>query len=115
LVRADPNAGVLSPSFRTDVETSAGVDDGPLEGAHERYDLSKTLQPADGIDDDLAWAVIRDIAAALDVCNVDAAARELLAIQQNVLALGLPSERYYRRMFDDDPGIGTTPVADIGM
>jgi hypothetical protein len=59
--------------------------------------------------------VIRDVAAALDVCDVDAAAREFLAIQQNVLALGLPSERYHRRMFDDDPRIGTTPVADIGV
>jgi hypothetical protein len=115
LIRADPNAGVLAPSFGADVETSAGVDDGALEGAHERYDFSKTLQPADGIDYDLAGAVVRDVAAALDVCDVDASARDFLAIQQNVLALSLPSERYHRRMFDDDPRIGTAPVADIGV
>ena len=106
---------MLAPSFRTDVETSAGVDDGALEGAHEWYDLSKTLEPADWIDYDLAGTVIRDVAAALDVRDVDAAAREFLAVQQNVLALSLPSESYHRRMFDDDPCIGTTPVADIGV
>jgi hypothetical protein len=59
--------------------------------------------------------VIRDVAAALDVCDIDAAAREFVAVQQNVLAFGLTSERYHRRMFDDDPRIGTTTVADVGV
>jgi hypothetical protein len=57
--------------------------------------------------------VIRNVAAALDAFDIDAAAGQLRAIHQNVFALGLTAERYHRRMLDDDPRIRTATVTNV--
>ncbi len=43
-----------------------------FERAHQRHDLAKALELADRIDDELARAVVGNVAAALDLDDVDA-------------------------------------------
>jgi hypothetical protein len=49
--------------------------------------------------------VVGDVAAALDFDEVDAAARERLAVEQNVLALGFAAKRDDRSVLDENPRI----------
>ena len=77
MVAPDPDAGVAAPPLGGDAEARAGVNDGSLERAHQRYDLAKALEFANRIDDELSRPVVGDVAAALDRDEVDAAAREL--------------------------------------
>ncbi len=105
MIFADPDARVLAPTRRWDSKGHAGLDDGPFKRANERYDLPKTLELTNRIDDQLAGTVIRNIAAALDLDEIDAVARECVAAEQQVLAFGLASESDYRSVLDDDPRI----------
>ncbi len=72
-----------------DAEAEQRADDGVLDRGDQRDDLAKALEPADRVDDDLARAVIRHVAAALDLDDVDAARREQRAREQNVAFLGV--------------------------
>jgi hypothetical protein len=56
--------------------------------------------------------VIGDVAAALDLDEIYAAARQSVAVEQQVLALGLTPERNYRSMLDDDPRIRLATFAN---
>ena len=56
--------------------------------------------------------MIRNVAAALDFDEVHTARRKHVGAEQNVLALSCTSQRYDRRVFDDDPRIGFATFAN---
>ena len=115
LVAADPHAGMLAPSLRSHAEPRARVDNGGLERANQRHDLAKAFEPPNRINDDLSGAVIRHVAAALDLDEVDAAPRKRVGRKVDVLALRLPSQRDHRRMLHDDPRVGLASLAHAPM
>ena len=75
MLAPDPDAGMFAPSFAGAAEASAGLDHGTFERAHEGNDLAKTLEFADGIDDELTWPVVGNVPAALHLDDVDPARR----------------------------------------
>ena len=73
-VALDPAARVAVAADRLDAERGARLDHRRLEGPDERPDEEpRSAEPDDRVGDELAGAVVRDLAAALDADDLDAA------------------------------------------
>ena len=67
----------------------------------------RSRQPDDRVGDELARAVVRDLAAALDPDDLDAAACELVGTGEDVAVLGVAAEGQDRGMLEEQQ-----PIAD---
>ncbi len=108
----DVHAPMFGAAAGGDAEAGQGVGDGALELADQRHDLAKPFELDDRIDDDLTRPVIGDVAAALNLADVDAAGREQFARQQHVGGVRFAAQRDDRIVFDDDPGIALAAGGD---
>jgi hypothetical protein len=101
-----PDAGLAGlAAGGGDAEPHAGVDDGVLEVAQELVEVALAVaEQEDGVRDDLAGAVIGDVAAPLDLDHLDIAGHE------DVLrGLAATAEREHVRMLDDEERVGDGP------
>jgi hypothetical protein len=82
---ADPNASCAKLAVGGDGEVSQGVDDGLFEQAHVIVEAEvEGVEIEDGVDDELAWAVVGDVAAAVGGFDCDAKTGELVGGGQEV-------------------------------
>ena len=100
--RLDPAAGVALAPVGDDPEGGAGLGHRRLEGAHERPEQQAAPgQRDDRIGDELAAAVVRDLATALDPDDLDPARGEELGRGADMALVGLAAEGQDRRVLDE--------------
>jgi hypothetical protein len=101
LAAVDIDTGRVAPAHRGDVPRCEQSDDAVLESHHELPHAERaTADVEQRIDDELTGAVIRDLAAAIDLHQRNVAGR------QHVLGRGVHAEREHRRMFEKPDFVG---------
>ena len=103
-----PYAGALADALSHDTEVAAGSDEGFFEQANEvhrtevRAFLSREIaaQVDDGIADELAGAVIGDVAAAVNLVEFDALSHKEFVGREDVAAVRVATEGEDRRMLE---------------
>ena len=102
-VRVGPAARVAVTSSCLDAECRTRPAHRGLEGADVGTEQERPVgEPEDRVRDELAGAVVRDLAAALDAQQLDAAGFEVGRRGEHVRRLGLASEREHRRVLQEE-------------
>src|SRR5205823_3211163 len=90
----DPAARMAVTAVGGNAQLRAGRDHRLLERGHERaYEEGPVAEPQDRIGDELAGAVVRDLAAPLDPDDLDPAPPQLARAREDMALVGLPAER----------------------
>lgn len=78
LRRSHPDAGGAVVAEAFDVESREGVDDDLFEESQVADEAQvEAVEVEDGVDDQLAWAVVGNVAAAVGFCDLDAGSLKL--------------------------------------
>ena len=100
---ADPNAGEALTAGGLDVGFGEGIDDHLFECADVGNDVALPIaEVEDGVDDELAGAVVGDIAAAVGVDELDARLREELFGGEEVFAMTVAAHGDDVRVFEEE-------------
>ena len=106
-VGVDPAAGVAVAAGGFDTVSGAGRDERRLQRTDERAEQQLAIgETDDGIRDQLAGAVVRDLAAALDAEDLDTACGELGRCREDVRLVRLASEREDRGVLEEEELVG---------
>src|SRR4029077_15527982 len=101
--RLDPDAGFAWDAIRCDAEIGGGTDHGLFEGAHVPVDVAADgTEIEDGVADDLAWAVIRDVAAAVGFAELDIFLAEDIFGSEEIFLAGVTAEGQNVGMFAEE-------------
>jgi hypothetical protein len=108
-----PDAGELADALGGDAEVFAGEDEGFFHEADKVYRaevwalFAGEVAPEveDGVADELAGAVVGDVAAAVDLVDGDAFAGEKVVGGEDVGAGGVAAEGEDRGVFEEDEGV----------
>jgi hypothetical protein len=108
-----PYSGTLADALSHDAEVAAGTDQHLFEHA-DKVDGAEvwaflagqvTAQIDDGVANELAGAMIGDVAATVDLVELNAALLQELIRCEDVGATGIPAECKYRRVLKQKKGI----------
>ena len=105
-----PDAGEFADALRGHAEVFAGEDEGlfhqadEVDGAEVRAAFAGQVaaEIEDGVADELAGAVVGDVAAAVDLVDLDAAAGKELVGGEDVGAGGVAAEGEDRRVLEEE-------------
>ncbi len=108
-----PDAGAFADALRGHAEVLAAEDQrlfheaDEVDGAKEGAALVRQVaaQVEDGIADELAGAVVRDLAATVGLVDLDAFAREQFVAGDNVRSCGIAAERENRWVLHEEQGV----------
>ena len=110
--RRAPDAGETADAAGTDAEDAAETDEGLFHEADEvdraeaaAVGVAEAAQIEDGVADELAGAVIGDVAAAVDLVEGDAAAGQQFVGGEDVGAVGVAAEGEHRRMLEQQQDV----------
>ena len=112
--RKGPDAGGAGNALGEDAELRAGADEDLLKEPNEIYRTEvgaalageRAAEIDDGVADELARAVVGDVAAAIDFMQGDAFAGEELIRGEDVGAAGVAAEGEDGRVLEENEGIG---------
>ena len=112
--RDGPDAGATFDALRGDAEVVGGADEDVFKEADvvDRAEMGAALagevaaEVEDGIADELAGAVVGDVAAAVDLVDFDAFGRQEFVGGEDVAALGVAAEGEDGWMLEEDEGVG---------
>ena len=125
--RQCPDAGEFADALGRDAEVAAGADEGlfhqadEVDGTEVRATFAGKVaaQVEDGVADELAGAVVGDVAAAVDLVELDAAAGEQFVGGEDVGAGGVAAEGENGRMLEQKErvadGAGLARGDDLGL
>src|SRR5579884_3852915 len=103
----DPDSGSAFEAVRMNVELCEGVDERLFDGANIRdYVALPFAEIEDGVTDDLAGAMIGDVAAAIGVMELDAGALENLGRREEICKMAVPAQRDDMGVLDDEERVG---------
>ena len=105
-----PDAGEFADALCGDAEVFAGVDEGFFHQPDKIYGSQVgaafagevAAEVKDGVADELARAVIGDVASAVDLVDFDAALGEEIVGREDVGAGGVAAEGEDRRVFEEE-------------
>ena len=111
-LRSTPDAGERADAAGLHTEFGAEVDERLLHKADEVDGadasaawITQAAQVEDGIADELAGAVVGDVATTIDFVEGDAAAREELIGCEDVGAVCIAAEGEHRRVFEEQQNV----------
>jgi hypothetical protein len=113
LLVADPDAGVAGRAGALDAEVGQHPDERRLEAPQEVADAPAHRE--DRVADELARAVVGDVAAALDVVEREAARTQLVFADPEVLAAPLAPEGDDGVVLDEQQRGRAAAVGDVGV
>ena len=114
-VRVAPAARMAVPARRGDAIRGAGLHERRLERADEwPQEQAALVQRDDRVRDQLAGAVIRDLAAALDADDVDAPALEVRLGRADVRGIAVAPERQHGRMLEQQQLVADQAISALG-
>src|SRR5579883_1844779 len=104
--RLDPDAGFAGNAIGGDAEIGGGANHGFFEGANVPVDIAAVaIEIEDGIADDLAWAVIGDIAAAIGFAEFDAFLTKDVLGSEKMFLVGAAAEGDDMRVFTEEENV----------
>jgi hypothetical protein len=104
---AYPDTGEFGDTARLDAEIGQGIDEGFLDGAHVgAYVALPFAQVHDGVADDLAGAMIGDVAAAVGGVEGDAGAGEDVIASQQIFQVAVAAHGDGVGMLQQDELVG---------
>ena len=106
---------MCTPTLGCNAIACAGSNRCFFELTHQRNDFAKARKPHDRIDDDLTRTVIRHIASAFDLVNLDAGREQRFTRHEQAVRLALTADRDDGIVFDGDPDVMFAARGDIGV
>src|SRR5260221_9165330 len=104
--RLDPDAGFAGDAIGADAEIGGGADHGFFERADIPVNVaSDGTEIQDGVADDLAWAVISDVAAAVGFAEVDIFLAEDIFGSEKIFLAGAAAEGQNVGMFAEEDDV----------
>ena len=112
VVKATPDTGESRNTAGANAVDSAEADEGFFHHADEvdgaKASATRIVEPTkieDGVADELARAMVGDVAASIDFVKGDTAAGEQLVGREDVGAAGIAAEGENRRVFEKEKGV----------
>ena len=113
LASGGPNSGEARLDVGSDVEVGEGVDDDLLDGADVLQGAdAQPAQVEDGVSDELAGAVVGDLAATVSLVDGNAEGGELGVCGQQMLVAAEAAAGVDVRVFEEEKSVGGESVVD---
>jgi len=110
--RLDPNAGFAGDAVGGDAEIGGGPDHGLFEGADVPVNVAADgIEIENGVADDLAGAVIGDVAATVGFAELDILLAQDIFGGEEIFLVGVSAERQNVRVFAEEEDV----VDDAGF
>jgi len=104
--RLDPDAGFAGDAVGADAEIGGGADHGFFEGADIPVNVAADgTEIQDGVADDLAWAMISDVAAAVGFAEFDIFLAEDIFGSEKIFLAGAAAEGQNVGMFAEEDDV----------